>query len=135
MGSPCLFVLFSGDFDGVFFYLLDDFHEALLFGGVEQLKNALWFVKGWPGQFADIFHVAVLHDVIDDFFHEDNLRLGEGLVVDEFGKGRHGRFPVHFGDFSHQQPKRRVLKGPAVIFRRAQLAGEDALQTFVIGLC
>lgn len=57
---------------------LDKFH-LLLFGQIEQLTEALGFVKGRFHQFGDVFDVAVLDHIIDDLAAEDELALVQDL--------------------------------------------------------
>lgn len=62
---------------------LDNFHQPLLFGQIEQLAEALRLVKGQFHQFGDIFNVAVLDYIVDDLADEDDLELIQGLIVDK----------------------------------------------------
>ncbi len=103
-----------------------------MFGAVEQFDKTLGPVEGRLRQFRYILDITVLHHIINDLFHKNNLRLGKRLVVYEFRKGKACRFILQFSYFPYKQTKWRVLIFPFIILFCAEFPGEDMLQALVI---
>lgn len=67
----------------IILYAGQKLHDALLPGLIKQLNEVDRFVEGRFCEFSHVFDVAVLRYIVDYLFHEDDLLLVQGLVVDE----------------------------------------------------
>lgn len=80
---PFMISLWCGNLNCIVPNLFDGFQQKGPRFGVEQFYKTDWFVKRWFCQVCNVFHIANLFYMVDNFMHKSNLFLIQRLVVND----------------------------------------------------
>lgn len=99
---PFMISLWCGNLNCIVPNLFDGFQQKGPRFGVGQFYKTDWFVKRRFCQFCNVFHIANLFYMVDNFMHKSNLFLIQRLVVNERRKRLHCRIVIQLYHFSDQ---------------------------------
>ena len=126
--------LLSRDNDSVFFDLVDRVHQSRACPGIEQLNETDWLIEWWFCQFRDAIHVAILLHMVDDFMHELDLPLVQGLIIDKGRERFHGSLMIQPRNPTDQKAKGRIAILSFIVFFASQLTCQNPLQLAIIAI-